>query len=215
MQSVKELIERYADQHSEFCYYISIIEKAERNEIDHPDITIECCASLFQGVSKSIVHRLNMNCDRNVFDNEKIQQQVKAALKCLKENDDIVEDEFVRACENLTRMIGTLRNTRGDISHGRSVPKELQSDRSLARLVLNVSEAVLRYMLASYFSIRPETEMLITYDDNPDFNDFVDQANPLEGKPLYSLALYQQYYEDYVIKLREFLDAQEDGSVEE
>lgn len=215
MQSVKALIERYSDEQGEFRYYIPIIEKAERNEVDHPDITIECCASLFQGISKSIVHRLDANCNRAVFDNEHLQYQVKIALRCLKENDDVVEDEFVRGCENLTRVIGSLRNARGDISHGRSVPKELQSDRSLARLVLNVSEAVLRYMLASFFSIRPPAEMPISYEDNEDFNEFLDRKYPLEGKPLYSLALYQQYNKDYIILLSEFRDTQGQLEAEE
>ena len=134
MLSLKELIERHSERHSEFCYYIPIIEKAERNEIEHPDIAIECCASLFQGVSKSIVHRLDSSCDRKALENLSLQQQVRAALNCLKEHDDVVEDAFARGCENLTRAIASLRNARGDISHGRAVPKELQSDRSLARI---------------------------------------------------------------------------------
>lgn len=210
MQSVKELIERYAGHNPEFLYYIPIIEKAERNEVGHPDITIECCSALFQGISKSIVHRLDPTCDRQAFEDEKLPQQVKAALRCLRENDDAFEDMFVRNCETLARNIGTLRSARGDISHGRAVPKELQSDRSLAKLVLNCSEALLRYILASFFALQERPEEQITYEKNSDFNEFLDEENPLEGKPLYSLALYQQYYEDYLIRLEEYRGKQEE-----
>ena len=209
MQSLKDLIERHASEESDFRYYVPIIEKAERNEIDHPDICIECCTSLFQGVSKSIVYRLNPACERATFENMPLQQQVKQALRFLRQNDDVMEDAFPVAVENLARVAGTLRNSRGDISHGRAAPKELQSDRSLARLVLNVSEPVLRYMLASYFAIKPEVEPVIEYEANPNFNTSLDSDYPLEGKPLYSLALYQQFYEDYRIQLAAFLDDRE------
>lgn len=209
MRSVKELIERYADQNADFLYYIPIIEKAERNEVDHPDITIECCSALFQGISKSIVHRLDPACDKKALEIETLPQQVKAAMRCLRENDDAFEDMFVRNCETLARNIGSLRSARGDISHGRAVPKELQSDRSLARLVLNLTEAQLRYILASFFALQPPFDDEIAYEANPDFNDFLDEQYDLGGKPLYSLALYQQYREDYLIRLQAYRDDQE------
>jgi hypothetical protein len=210
MQSVKELIMRYAEQNAEFLYYIPIIEKAERNEVDHPDITIECCSALFQGISKSVVHRLDPACDKKAFEDEKLPQQVKAAMRCLRENDDAFEDMFIRNCETLARNIGTLRSARGDISHGRAVPKELQSDRSLARLVLNLSEATIRYILASFFALQQRPEEQIPYDANPDFNDALDEQYDLGGKPLYSLALYEQYYDDYFIRLESYRDEQQE-----
>lgn len=209
MQTVKDLIQRYSSSHSEFLYYVPIIEKAERNEIEHPDIAIECCNSLFQGISKTIVHKLDPNCDKKKFEEEHLPTQVRKALSCLKVNDDVLEDDFVRRGVSLALAIGTLRNTRGDISHGRAVPKELQSDRSLSRLVLNMSAALLRYMLASFFALQPPVEDQISYDANPDFNASLDEEYPLSGKPLYSLALYQQYYEDYLIRLEDYRYEQE------
>lgn len=213
MQTLVELIERHSPEESDFRYYIPIIEKAEENEIHHPDITIECCASLFQGISKTIVYRLDPPADKKQFENESIQRQVKAALKCLSASDDLFEAAFPTAAENMVRIVGELRNARGDISHGRVVPKELQSDRSLARLVLNVTESLLRYMLASYFALKPVDLEQVPYDDNADFNEYLDELNPLEGKPLYSRALYEQFYEDYLVQLGIFKDA--DGDVEE
>lgn len=212
MQTLIELIERHSPEESHFRYYVPIIEKAERNEIEHPDITIECCASLFQGISKTIVYRLSPPSDKKQFENDSIQRQVKAAFRCLEATDDAVELAFPVAVENLVRIVGELRNTRGDISHGRAVPKELQSDRSLARLVLNVSESVLRYMLASYFAIKPADLPFIAYGQSPAFNEHLDDLNPMQGKPVYSLALYQQYYEDYLIQRDLFLDNEGEGS---
>ncbi|MEH1869572.1 MAG: hypothetical protein V7K69_31880 [Nostoc sp.] len=46
------------------------------------------------------------------------------------------------------------------------------------------------------------------YEDNPEFNDLLDEEFPLDGKLLYSQALYKLYYEDYEIRLQTFLDEQ-------
>lgn len=206
MQTLRELIERHCDENSEFRYYLPIIDKAERNEELLPDITIECCTSLFQGVSKTIVNRLDPPEDAKAFADGSVQTQVRTALRCLAAGDDIIEIDFPRRAESLVQIIGELRNQRGDISHGRAVPKELQSDRSLARLVLNVTEAVLRYMLASFFSIQPERTIAPPYEENEEFNAYLDAESDLPGKLIYSRALYDQFPEDYVIQLKEYRD---------
>ena len=211
MQSLVELIERHADENSELRYYIAIIEKAERNEVQHPDICIECCASLFQGVAKTIVNRLEPPDDKKAFEKSSIGSQVRRALQCLAAKDGgVTEIDFPRRVESLVQIVGELRNQRGDISHGRAVPKELQSDRSLSRLVLNVTEPVLRYMLATYFTLQPERLVIPDYDANPQFNAFLDERTPIEGKPLYSRALYAQFPEDYVIALKDYQDLMAD-----
>jgi hypothetical protein len=206
MHTLREIIERHSEDNSEFRYYISIIEKAERNEVDHPDITIECCASLFQGISKTIVKRLDPAGFAADFENLALQRQVKAAFRCLAAGDDTVEVAFPVAVENMVRVIGVLRNQRGDISHGRAVPKELQSDRSLSRLVLNVAEPVMRYMLASYFALQPQRAFAPPYAANEAFNVYLDNLQPLPGKASYSRALYDQFPEDYILQLKDYQD---------
>ena len=209
MQTLRELIERHSDENSEFRYYIKHIDEAEANEIAHPDITIECCTALFQGISKTIVNRLNPPEDAKAFADGSVQSQVRAALKCLAAGDDVIEIDFPRRAESLVQIIGELRNQRGDISHGRAVPKELQSDRSLARLVLNLTEAIARYMLGSFFALQPERAFVPPYDDNETFNAYLDASTELPGKLSFSRALHAQYPEDYVLQLKEYADEQE------
>ena len=43
------------------------------------------------------------------------------------------------------------------------------------------------------------------YDDHPEFNDFLDEQNPLPGKTRYSRALFDQEFETYEIELGDFL----------
>jgi hypothetical protein len=216
MQTLRELIERHSEDNSEFRYYIKHIDEAEANEIVHPDITIECCASLFQGVSKTIVNRIGSSEQLKGFEGDKLHNQVRTAFQCLKvqDRDDVLEDVLPTRALSLVQVIGELRNARGDISHGRAVPKELQSDRSLARLVLNLTEAIIRYMLASFFALQPERPFVQPYDDNEAFNDYLDEETALPGKLSYSRALHDQYPEDYMIRLKEYTDEQEAMSAE-
>jgi hypothetical protein len=214
MQTLRELIERHSEENSEFRYYIKHIDEAEANEVAHPDITIECCTALFQGISKTIVNRLNPPEDTKAFAEGSVQSQVRIALRCLAAGDDVIEIDFPRRAESLVQIIGELRNQRGDISHGRAVPKELQSDRSLARLVINLTEAIARYMLGSFFAMQPERAFVPPYDDNEEFNAYIDANTALPGKLSYSRALHTQYPEDYVIQLKDYADEQEALSAE-
>jgi hypothetical protein len=116
--------------------------------------------------------------------------------------------------------LGTLRNERGDISHGKAVPKTAVSNDRLSALCMSMTENVICYMLDAFYSIPPRPEEmlveaaeptptlpLVSYDDNADFNDWLDEQCPWpEGRLIYSSALYELYYEDYLIQLREFRD---------
>jgi hypothetical protein len=103
------------------------------------------------------------------------------------------------------------------LSHGKYIPKELLNDQDLSRLLREITESIARYLISSFFSFALEkqskedlelTEDLIKYEDNPDFNDFLDEEYPLDGKLLYSQALHTLYKEDYEIRLQAFLDEQ-------
>lgn len=224
MESLKSLITRNLDQFPDFEYYIPIIEKAECNQEPHPDIAIECCVSLIQGISKTIILKLDKNADPRKLENGnnecRVHNQFKKATELLKENDDIYETAFTGSCSGLAQTIANLRNARGDISHGRAVPQTLQSDIELSRLILEITDSLLRYTLGSFFAIdlnkkageleriAQAKEDLIKYENNPEFNDFLDEEYPLDGKLIYSKALYDLYYEDYEIRLQDFLDEQ-------
>ena len=107
MQTLIELIKYHAITDSEFRCYIPIIEKAERNEVIHPDITIECCASLLQGISKTIVYSFDKLCNRNDYENGKAKNQLRNALKRLAHGDNLVEIGFPVAALNLAQIFRT------------------------------------------------------------------------------------------------------------
>lgn len=223
MKSVVSLIREKSGCFPEFLYYLPLIAKAQRNRKKHPDISIEICKSLFEGISKSIIERVDSTIKRDTLDKLEVGPLVKEAAQKLRQYDNVFENDFVTRCTSTAYALGMLRNARGDISHGKGAPKAKSSDENLSKLSLQMTESLIFYMLDSFFKIaerKPEpievesdltqedSDVRFAYDDNPLFNEYLDEVNPLEGKPLYSLALYQQYYEDYMIQLEEYRDRQ-------
>tara|TARA_B100001063_G_C16708942_1_gene526902 strand:- start:596 stop:1375 length:780 start_codon:yes stop_codon:yes gene_type:complete len=135
-------------------------------------------------------------------------------------------------------VVGDIRNWRGDVSHGRvSSPKPNKSSMSLAVMIEKITDTLALHMLESLSLIDFQEQEVISQEvliiesflqKQPfelegiseveqvirDFNDFLDEQYPLEGKPFYSRALFDQYQEDYEIQLQEFIDNKEQELME-
>ena len=227
MKNVIELIVGNSAEYPEFRYYIAIIKKAEKNLSNQPDICIEICKSLYEGISKSIVEQLDKNISREELEKWTVSKLVKEAMTLLKESDNVIEDNFVTRSVSLVYALAILRNERGDISHGRAVPKHKRSDVHLADLSFQMTEGIISYMLDSFFRISKKlkdeklNEPIVTdshdisdleqvkYEDNVNFNELLDANMPWDDKLSYSKALYELYYEDYLIRLNDYRDTEE------
>ena len=229
MQRSSKLIKANQARFPDCAYYLPLFGKARRNIAAHPDICIETCKALLEGISKTIILGLDAAAVRDDLDKKDVEPLVKMAGKLLRANDDIIEDHFINRMGGLAHSLGALRNARGDISHGKAVPKIEESDQDFARLCLQMTDAVTFYLLQSFFSrtklpvaaavdgedaeeLLPGGIPNVEYDDNPTFNEELDRQYPLDGKLLYSDALYHLYYEDYLIELEAFTDAQREAS---
>jgi hypothetical protein len=231
MQRSSKLIKANQVQFPDCAYYLPLFGKARRNIAVHPDICIEMCKALLEGIAKTIILGLDPTATRNDLDKREVEPLVKLAGKLLRENDDVIEDNFVNRVSGLAHSLGALRNARGDISHGKAAPKMEESDRDFARLCLQMTDAVAFYMLQSFFSRTPQASLVTEqneakapeqevlpggipsteYDDHPAFNEELDRQYPLDGKLLYSDALYRLYYEEYLIELEAYTDAQREA----
>lgn len=129
-------------------------------------------------------------------------------------------------------VVGDIRNWRGDVSHGRVSPTSTKSSMSLATMIESITDTLAFHMLEilslidfqkeesvsqtvliieSFVQKQPFELEDISEDERivRDFNDFLDELYPLEGRPFYSRALFDQYQEDYEIQLQEFIDNKE------
>jgi hypothetical protein len=229
VQRTSKLIKANQDQFPDCAYYARLFSKARRNVAKHPDISIETCKSLLEGISKTIILGLDNSAIGSDLDKKDVEPLVKSAARLLRANDDVIEENFINRVSGLAHSLGALRNARGDISHGKAVPKTLESGCDFARLCIQMTDAMAYYMLKSYFSVTQPVQTTIVeeddqaaellpggipaidYDANPEFNDELDQKYPLDGKVLYSEALYRLYYEDYVIELEAYQEELEEN----
>ena len=206
-----------------FAEFISAIESY--HEDIHDGVTIDCCNSLIQSISKTIITQLTTQSVTELDGRQynKTSKLIKEAAALLQKNDDLHELNFVKQISSLGESIYELRRARGTISHGRSIPTSLVNDQDLSRLLIEITESLARYLLSSFFSHALEKqedefdseEELIDYTANSEFNDELDKEYPYEGKLLYSQALYTLYYSDYKDQLQDFLEGKELDEQEE
>ena len=228
MESLKDLVKRHFNEFPDFKYYGALAEFISAIENYHEDlhtgVSLDCCNSLIQSICKTIITQIDSEIEVKTLDKGShsiTNSLVSKAATLLQKNDDVYEKGFISAITKLGRCIADLRNSRGDLSHGKCIPKELANDGDLSRLLREITESLSRYLISSFFSFELEKidkeseteEERIRYDDNQEFNDLLDEEYPYEGKLLYSQALYELYYEDYEIRLQTYLDEQ--GLLEE
>jgi hypothetical protein len=219
MDSLEALVKRHIKEFPDFQYYGAFGEFISAIESYHQDLNMgvssDCCNSLLQSICRTIITQIaSVKVDE--LKDKRTDELIKQAVKLLQKNDDIFERNFVSQLVKIGTHINDIRNSRGELSHGRHIPKELINDQDLSRLLREITESISRYLISSLFSFKleqikeePEIEKdLIRYEDNPEFNEFLDEDYPYEGKLLYSQALYTLYYEDYTIQLQDFLDQQ-------
>lgn len=135
------------------------------------------------------------------------------------------------------KYIGRIRNADGPISHGQPSPKPNVNSKILASMVEDVTDIIAFHMLEVFslidfqqedtpseeqaivesFMLKTEEELAGISEREKlvrEFNESLDELYPLEGKPIYSRALYDQYQEDYEIQLQEFIDNKEQELME-
>ena len=222
-QAVRMIVER-STEFPQFRYYIRLIKKAERNITSHPDVCVETCKSLLEGVAKTIILALDSQKTRADLDTRKwrVDKLVKEAAKHMKQLDNIIEDDFVTRCASFAYALRELRNERGDISHGKAVPKTKASCNNLAEISLKTTDGILCYMLTEFFRIMDAkkttpvaVEQLpepLKYKDNESFNDWLDEQHPPQGIVLHSRALFECYHEDYKDQLAIFRNPDQEAA---
>jgi hypothetical protein len=223
MEYVKEIIaiNKQKDKYKYFEYYEEIISTIEKHVVSNPDIAIESCKSLVEGVSKTILKTLDLTLNDIEINKFDFQPLFKKAMSALADKHETFEQDFVNRSNALIHLLGEIRNRRGDISHGRLAPKEEYSSHHFSALIVRMTDSILHYILAHYFSIELLSDDDIQYEDNFDFNEILDKTYPLDNI-CYSKALYDQDYYAYCNALNEhrskeveeILDIQENIQVE-
>ena len=110
MEPAIQIIVDNADEHPEFRYYIKLMKKAERNLESQPDICIEICKALIEGVSKTIILDANPEVDKKKLNSMDVSPLAKWACQLLKQDNNVIEDEFARRVASVAEFLGVLSN---------------------------------------------------------------------------------------------------------
>lgn len=206
MKQTKDILKALESRYTNIDYYQTIIEKIEENVESNPDICIESCKALLEGLSKFIWKQIDLSYDALVADKMDFHPVVRQAMTKLADYNEDIELDFVNKVNKLIVSIGEVRNKRGDISHGKLSPKEYFSDSQFAHLVMNITDNMLFYVLHSFSKVSVIKEL--EYEDNPEFNEWLDDKNPM-GNLSYSKALFDQDQVAYEEELENYLEDEE------
>lgn len=204
MKLTRDILKQLEPHFLNIEYYYTIIDKIEENVRSNPDIAIESCKSLFEGLGKFIILNIDKSLNFTVVDGFKYKRAITKAVELLEKEDESFESDFSKSLLRSLENLGSIRNDRGDISHGRLTPKPVQSDPHFSAFIMSLSDSFASYLLVSFSKV-PITKEL-QYEDNPEFNEDLDTKFPMEEYLSYSRALFDQDFVAYELKLQEFID---------
>jgi hypothetical protein len=192
MKQVKQIMSDLELKYQDIDYYHLLIDKIENNKHTHPDIAIESCKSLIEGMFKFMWRQLDEQYNEDIVDNLKFPKMLRKTLDVLIIHSPQIETDFCTRAASLIDRIGEIRNDRADIGHGRLAPKRFESPKEFSILVVEMVDALLFYILSCFYNIDlAAKEIPLKYEDNPDFNEYLNAENEF-GYLNYSQALFDQ-----------------------
>ena len=175
-------------------YYESHCDVIEKYFEEKPDISIESCKAILEGISKLTIHLLTQE-PLHRLESSKFDQLFKQALNEIDKrggDEFSFDSELAKRFGSAVRYLGEMRNAHGDISHGKASLKEQQTDADLSEMVSGITDSIGTYMLRKLEQLNQFAAADFDYSENYDFNFSIDESYPMEGGLSYSKALYDQ-----------------------
>lgn len=198
MEKLKHEIYRIKRHNLE--YYYSHLDLIEKYIEEKPDISIETCKATIEGICKLTLHILKQE-PLEAHNNESLSPLCRRALDALQEGKGFSDARLCSKLTSVVEYIGVIRNDHCDIGHGRASLKDQVNDADFAELITGVTESIGTYMLRRLDYL---AERVTEYDDNPEFNTYLDELNPMPDNILYSKALFDQWPNTYEIQLGDY-----------
>lgn len=247
MELTKQAIQKHKQAIEGLDGYIIIVSEIEDNVTSNPDMAIEACKSLIEGLCKKALELLSdeyqttksirKNCDNNfpflvkqAFENiyrNKFEIDIHNALyKVIRSKVKI--NKFINTSSEIIfentkdaiLKISVIRDTRGDICHGRIYPKKDESEVYLAKSIASITDGICSFMIyefaSQYITLDKKIEKL-NFEDEKDFNEWLDtKYDILSVKIDYSKILFYNAYDKYEeLYYSEYLLSIEDEVVED
>jgi len=207
MELTREKIREYKEHIPGLDGYYIIVSEIEDNLLKNPDISIESCKSLIEGLCKKALELisdkynsdkgLRGTCEDNMkflmnlaFDevyasgvernlHESLYKIIKNKVRTQKLLDASKKDLLKNSRDAISK-ITAIRHNRGDISHGRIYPKKQESEVHLANSIKSITDGICSYMIHEFSLQYIEKEELLKkllYLEQLDYNDWLDSQN--------------------------------------
>jgi len=199
MKKLKQEIHRVKRHNLE--YYDSHLTLIESYIEEKPDITIETCKALIEGISILALHLLKQE-PLGSHNNDNFADLFRRALSELQKGRGFSDVVMVKRLVSAVHYIGEIRNNHCDIGHGRASLKNQVNDADFAEFIIGITDNLCTYMLRRLDQL---SVVEVQYEDNSEFNNSLDDKNPMPGKILYSKALFEQEVETYEIQLGDYI----------
>lgn len=207
LELTKDIINKASERGIDLSGYNLLIFKIEKNSSLHPDIAIESCKSLIEGVAKkslSLVSlqyqedkQLRKSCNnsmptlvKNAFQTlfqSQIEVDMKESLYHIIRDKSRLNKIVKNSNDNFLmsiKKIDTVRGNKGDISHGRIYPKDNESSISFSKSIISITDGIVSFMIHElinrYSEIQKEKGDLLKYGDKElaEFNNYLDAEEP-------------------------------------
>ena len=193
-------------------YYGSLCDVVEKYVEEKPDVTIETCKSVIEGISKLAIHLLTQEPLHKLNSSNFVDLFRQAFNEIrVRNNSEIEFDEIiVKRFGSAIGYLAEIRNKHGDISHGKASLKEQKNDADFAEMVIGITDSIGTYMLRKLDQLL--TDYKIEYSQNEAFNQYLDDLYPMDGYVRYSRALYEQDHSAYGEQLAEYASEMDSDS---
>jgi hypothetical protein len=207
MQLIRQAVSKHSKLIPGIEGYLTLVDKVEKNVGINPDIAIESCKSLIEGLCLKALSLLSdkyidstnfqKKCKNNYtfltetafsqIYSSNIEKMVHQSLSNLiidTSTINKIKDNAKRKVEKQTietvGKISAIRNNRGDIAHGRNYPKDQESSIALAKSINSIVDGICYFMieeLANQYSEKLKKEGKLIYEDLEDFNIWLDEKH--------------------------------------
>jgi len=187
--------------------YSLIIAEIEDNLTTNPDISIESCKALIEGLCKKALEtvsdkynsnkQLRQNCEgkmsvliktafEEVYSNG-LEKELHNSLYNIIKNKvrvqkliDSSKDELLENGKKAINKITAIRHDRGDISHGRIYPKPIESEIHLAKSIKSITDGICSFMIHEFslqYQEKLELSRRLIYENSTEYNEWLDEQN--------------------------------------
>jgi len=199
-----------------FSVYERQVSLIEESVESNPDLCVEACKSLIEGICKAIL--TNKGVDYSKYD--KFQVLVRVTIESmLTENDSYGNElsEIARRISSVAQKISEIRDSAGFASHGQDI-EHISISYSLALLTSRITDVIGGFILHFYRTHSDRGTSRILYQDYESFNDYYDEQYPIfiGDIPISaSEALYSQDIEAYKEALLLYQEQLEKGEIDD